>query len=66
MATKLLYIEEAADRLGKSVDGLRWMVYSGTAPRSAKIGRRRVWRESDIEDYIEAQFAVTDDGKGVA
>ncbi|MEQ4520448.1 helix-turn-helix domain-containing protein [Pseudarthrobacter sp. B907] len=54
---KLLTLPEAAERLRKSEAQLRWMIHSGTAPRSAKIGGRRVFRESDIEDYINQAFA---------
>lgn len=49
-------LKEAAERLRKSEDQLRWMIHAGTAPRSAKIGGRRMFRESDIEDYINAAF----------
>lgn len=52
----LLTLAEAAERLRKSEAQLRWMIHSGTAPRSAKIGGRRMFRESDIEDYINRAF----------
>lgn len=52
----LLTLAEAAERLRKSEAQLRWMIHAGTAPRSAKIGGRRVFRSSDIEDYINTAF----------
>ena len=56
--TKLCTLEEAADKLRKSPAQLRWMIHNGTAPQSAKIGGRRMFRDVDVEAYIEAAFAV--------
>lgn len=52
----LLTLAETAERLRKSEAQLRWMIHAGTAPRSAKIGGRRMFRASDVEDYINAAF----------
>lgn len=52
----LLTLAEAAERLRKSESQLRWMIHSGTAPKSALIGGRRMFRESDVEEYINAAF----------
>lgn len=52
----LLTLSETAERLRKSESQLRWMIHNGTAPRSAKIGGRRLFRESDIEQYINQAF----------
>lgn len=57
MSTKLLTVAQAATRLSTTENGLRWMLHQGTAPRSAKIGGRRMFRESDVDDFIEAAFA---------
>ena len=54
----LLTLSETAAKLRKSPEQLRWMIHQGTAPRSAKIGGRRMFRESDVEAYIEAAFEV--------
>ncbi len=54
--TKLLYAPDVAEMLNRSESGFRYMVHAGTAPRSAKIAGRRVWRLSDVEAYIEAAF----------
>lgn len=54
--TRLLYIEEVADMLRKSPASLRFMIHAGTAPRSAKIGGRRMFRESDVLAWVDAQF----------
>lgn len=55
-AATLLTLAEVAERLRKSEAQLRWMIHSGTAPKSAKIGGRRVFRESDVENYINEAF----------
>ncbi len=52
----LLTLKETAQRLRKSEGQLRWMVHSGTAPKSGLIGGRRMFRESDVEAFIEAAF----------
>ncbi|KUM36054.1 helix-turn-helix domain-containing protein [Arthrobacter sp. EpRS71] len=54
--TTLLTPPEAADRLRKSPAQLRWMLHNGTAPRLAKIGGRRMFREFYINDYINQAF----------
>ena len=57
---KILFIDEVAERLRRTPAQLRWMIHSGTAPRSAMIAGRRCWRESDVENYISDAFAHTD------
>ncbi|GAA1733057.1 DNA-binding protein [Microbacterium paludicola] len=54
---RLMFIDEVADRLGRSTAQLRWMLTKGTAPKSAVIGGRRCWRESDVEKFIDDAFA---------
>lgn len=56
MADKLLFITEVAERLRRSPAQIRWMVHQGTAPRSAIISGRRVFRESDVEAFIAKAF----------
>lgn len=55
-----MLVPEVAERLNKSVKQLRWMVHKGTAPRSALIGGRRMWREEDVEAFIDAAFEQED------
>lgn len=47
---------DLAERLGRTTRAIEWMVYAGTGPRSAKIGGRRMWREADVEQWIDEQF----------
>lgn len=56
----LLTLQEVAEMLRKSESQLRWMVHTGSAPPSAKIGGRRMFREKDVIEWIDAQF---EDGK---
>ncbi|WP_454130153.1 helix-turn-helix transcriptional regulator [Microbacterium aurum] len=57
MADKLLLIKDVAERLGRSPAQVSWMIHRGTAPKSAMIAGRRMFRESDVEAFIEAAFA---------
>jgi excisionase family DNA binding protein len=54
--TTLLTLEEVAEQLRKSDAQLRWMIHAGTAPKSAKIGGRRMFRAEDVETYIATRF----------
>ncbi|MDQ0212650.1 putative DNA-binding transcriptional regulator AlpA [Arthrobacter bambusae] len=56
MSMHLLTLNEVADLLRKSPAQIRWMVHNGTAPRSAKIGGRRMWRETDVLAWVNVQF----------
>lgn len=37
----------------------RYWAHIGSGPRSFKLGRRRVWKRSDVLDWIETQAATT-------
>ena len=52
----LLTLTETAEVLRKSDAQLRWMIHQGTAPNSALIGGRRMFRQADIDTYIETAF----------
>ena len=56
--TRLLTLPETAERLRKSQAQLRWMIQTKTAPPSAKIGGRRMWREDELTRWIDAQFSA--------
>lgn len=56
MTDKLLFIPEVASRLRRSPDQIRWMINQGSAPRHAKIAGRIVFKESDVEAFIEDAF----------
>jgi len=56
MTDRLLYLDEVAAMLRRTPGALRYMVHAGTAPKSAKISGRRMWRESDVLAWLDAQF----------
>lgn len=58
MNTKLMTKAETAEALRKTTKQLDWMLYTGTAPKSALIGGRRMFRAADVEAWIEEQFAT--------
>ena len=53
----LLTLSETAELLRKSDAQLRWMLHNGNAPKSALIGGRRMFRQSDVNEFIEKAFA---------
>ena len=56
----LLTIEEAAAWLRLPVATLRHYRVTGEGgPKSAKVGRRVVYRRADVLEYIEVAFAVS-------
>jgi len=56
LSSMLLTLDETAELLRKSPAQLRWMIHRGTAPKSALIGGRRMFREHDVMAYIAAAF----------
>lgn len=61
MIDKLLTLEEVAELLRKTPAALRYQVHKGTAPKSAKILGRRMFRASDVAAYIDAQFEAAEE-----
>lgn len=57
----LLTIGEVAERLRTSENTLRYWRHIGTGPHSARLGRRLMYREQDVLEWVDAQFAT--DGK---
>lgn len=58
----LLTLNEAASQLRKSPAALRWQIHNATAPRSALLGGRRLFLQSDVDAYIAKAFADSDGG----
>ncbi len=52
----LMTLSEVAERLRRSEAQLRWMRHAGTGPRSAKVAGRIMYRQSDLETWIDQQF----------
>jgi len=53
---RLLRIDEVSDWTGVPQNTLRFWRQAGKGPRSAKLGRRVVYRESDVQAWLDAQF----------
>jgi predicted DNA-binding transcriptional regulator AlpA len=55
---QILHIEQVATLTGVPLGTLRfWRAEGkGQGPRSAKLGRRVVYRRSDVEAWVDAQF----------
>lgn len=48
-----LNIEQVAGRLGVSTTTIFRMLARGEAPPSYKVGKRRLWRQSDVLAWLE-------------
>ena len=56
----LLTITEAADITRAPLATLRYWRHLGIGPRSFRLGRRVVYRRSDLQDWITAQQRSTE------
>lgn len=54
---ELLTLQQVAVRYNIAENSLRYWRTQGTGPKSARIGRRVMYRASDIETWVEEQFA---------
>lgn len=54
---EFLTLEDLAGVLHAPVGTLRHWRQTGYGPRSAKIGRRVLYRRSDVETWLEAAFS---------
>jgi predicted DNA-binding transcriptional regulator AlpA len=52
----LLFIEDVAEWTGIPVQTLRWWRQHGKGPKSAKVGARVRYRESDVQAWLDDQF----------
>lgn len=55
MNDQLLTITEVAALLRVPVATLRWWGHKGSGPDRFKIGRRIMYRQSDVDKWIDAQ-----------
>ncbi len=63
VADPLMTLPEVAERLRRSEAQLRWMRHNKSGPRSARIAGRVMYRQSEVESWLDAQF---DDGTPAA
>lgn len=54
--SEIIGIEQLAEKLNTSVNTVRYWRTIGYGPKSARIGRRVVYRCADVEAWIDAQF----------
>lgn len=54
----LLTTAEVAELLRTSTETLRYWRHNGNGPKSAKLGRRVMYRRADLEAWVEAQYDV--------
>jgi predicted DNA-binding transcriptional regulator AlpA len=57
----LLTIDEVAEATRLPVATLRYYRHLGTGPQSARLGRRVVYRRSDVDAWVDAHFAADND-----
>lgn len=58
-ADRFLQAKDCEAKTGIAAATWRWWAYMGTGPKSFKLGGRRVWRESVIDEWIAEQEAAT-------
>lgn len=57
MASRLLNTVQTSERLGDiPVATLRWWRHVGLGPKSFKVGRRVMYREEDVETWLDEQY----------
>lgn len=54
---ELLTLQQVAERYNIAQNSLRYWRVQGTGPKSARIGRRVMYRAADVEAWVEEQFA---------
>lgn len=64
MESEFCYSKGLQEWTGIPASTWRYWVLTGTGPKSFKMGRRRVWKRSDVLAWIAAQEAAT--GTGLA
>jgi predicted DNA-binding transcriptional regulator AlpA len=55
--SKLLRVEDVSEMTGVSPDTLRHWRHQQTGPKSARLGKRIVYRKADVIAWVDAQFA---------
>jgi excisionase family DNA binding protein len=58
MGRKLLTTDEAAERLRRPPETVRYWRHIGEGPPAAKIGRRVFYDEAELDAWIDSHFAA--------
>ncbi|MCG7426026.1 helix-turn-helix domain-containing protein [Helcobacillus sp. ACRRO] len=57
MTADLMTVKETAEYLRRTESALRWLIYTEVAPPHAKLGGRIYFRRSDVDAWVDRQFA---------
>ena len=57
---RLIYIDEVRERVSKSTTTIYNWAKEGKFPKGRKDGGSRVWRKSEIDDYVAGRWKPTD------
>lgn len=60
MSCDLLTIEQFAKAVNTPINTVRFWRQTGYGPKSARIGRRVLYRQNEVEAWINAQFDSAD------
>ena len=64
--SRLLSLTQVSEMTTVPEGTLRWLRHKGKGPRSAKLGRRVVYREEDVERWLESNLQSDTDVRPVA
>jgi predicted DNA-binding transcriptional regulator AlpA len=62
----LMTFSEVVERARQPEATMRWLIHKGDGPRHAKIGRRLVFKRSDVDTWIEEAFQRSAGGGAAA
>lgn len=65
MDSEFLSASELAQWTGNPASTWRYWAHIGFGPSSFKLGRRRVWRRTDVQEWIAAQQEAANGAGGV-
>lgn len=57
MNEELMLVTEVSEKCRIPAPTLRYWRQTGEGPKSFKVGRRVMYRRSDVEQWLEAQYA---------
>lgn len=60
MAEQYLTVEELAERFRTTPASVHRWIYTGTAPRSLKVGRRRLFAMEDVVAWEQDRMSETE------
>ena len=57
---ELWTVGQTATRIGRTEPALRFMIHKGTAPKSALVGGRRMFRATDVDAWVAQAFNASE------